>query len=200
MTLCRFIAMDSVGDVYEQLMLDDPALCLFFTPLVMIVAIAVMNFVTAVLVECALENAEADKDDLIAERKRRVREAAPVARELFKVLDQDGSGIVTIEEVRDVLTNGVVKIPASLRRLMQAEDAVELFEVCDDGDGEMDEAEFVEGILKAALHDGHGELFAMNKMLRSQKHQLRRLEQFLVRGRSVSGAAGLLGSAALHNG
>ncbi|CAE7473731.1 Scn5a, partial [Symbiodinium necroappetens] len=62
LTLASFVTLDSVAPIYFPLILHKPLLGLYFFFIILFVSIALMNLVTAVLVEGALENASADKE------------------------------------------------------------------------------------------------------------------------------------------
>merc|ERR1719443_347692 len=69
LTLFQFVSFDSVGAIYKPLILADGFLAFYFFPFMLIVSIALMNMVTAVIVEEAIEQGKADKD-LLKEYKK----------------------------------------------------------------------------------------------------------------------------------
>ncbi|CAE7031110.1 Scn11a, partial [Symbiodinium sp. KB8] len=60
MTLTQFVTLDSLSSLYLPLIKKNAWLMFYFLGLIIIVSIALMNLVTAVLVEGALEHARQD--------------------------------------------------------------------------------------------------------------------------------------------
>merc|ERR1719238_1240946 len=81
----------------------------FFAPLILILSIAVMNLVTAVIVEASMEQSATEKDVLQQERINKIKKQIPMIRDVFSSMDADGSGEVGIDEFVD----GISKIATS---------------------------------------------------------------------------------------
>merc|ERR1712046_26776 len=118
-------------------------------------------------------------DEQVA-KKNALRQATPIAREWFQALDSDSSGFVTIEEIKKHIEDGN-QLPGVLAELLSTNDIVELFETIDDGDGCLAEAEFVEGLIESAMSDIPVELAQILKLLRSQRHAIRKISSALSR-------------------
>eukprot|EP00439_Symbiodinium_sp_Y106_P022385 s836_g2.t1 len=105
MTLLQFVTMDSIAPVYTPLALEQPLLLLYFLPLGAIVSISLMNLITAVLVEGALEHARQDREEERCCINRRILDRASVdsMEELFKILDVDSSGLISRAEFEEPL-------------------------------------------------------------------------------------------------
>ncbi|CAE8648393.1 unnamed protein product, partial [Polarella glacialis] len=101
-TLVQFISCDSVASVYHPLVIHKPVLVIYFGLIIMFVPIALMNLVTAVLVEGAMEQAQQDKDVEKADLKQKVMADLPHLFAVFDELDADGSGFITREEMEQV--------------------------------------------------------------------------------------------------
>merc|ERR1712098_828694 len=95
-TLCQLVTFDSVGQIYRPMMTGDgPGLkklyCGFYFGLFMLfVSVALMNLVTAVMVEGSIEQAKQDKDAMRLYEAARVGSILPRLREMFDLLDSDG--------------------------------------------------------------------------------------------------------------
>merc|ERR1712187_807656 len=61
MTLIQFICMDSIGAIYKPLIEKDPILAIYFVAELIVIPIVLMNLVAAVIIQDAMEQANADK-------------------------------------------------------------------------------------------------------------------------------------------
>lgn len=99
MMLTQFVTMDSIASVYKPLILQEPLLLLYFLPLGAIVSIALMNLITAVLVEGALESARQDREEERKMESITTKQMLPEIVRIFETLDADGNGEIDIEEM-----------------------------------------------------------------------------------------------------
>lgn len=151
LTLVQFVTLDSIAAVYFPLMQAKPELVFFFVPIGLVVSIGLMNLVTAVLVENALENAEQEKELERLQLKNKVKGALPAMVEIFRVLDKDHSGHISREEIEHVPLD---ILPGKLLESISISSMADLFELLDvDGTGSLTQGEFVEGLLNLALLD-----------------------------------------------
>merc|ERR1712137_601479 len=118
----------------------------FFGLLIVIISVALMNLVTAVLVETAIENSKKDHD-LAAQRIRRLR---PQIKKAFRLMDVDGSKTVSREEVVACHSH----FPTAVLKLVPRGSLPDLFDMLDsDGTGQIAEETFVEGVMEFILSD-----------------------------------------------
>lgn len=151
LTLTQFVTLDSIAAVYYPLIVQKPLLILYFGPIFFIVSIGLMNLITAVLVENSLEHAAHEAETERLQLKKRVKEALPALLEAFQELDADGSGCLTKEEVENV---PIDILPPKMLEAISIESMPELFELLDvDCSGQLDQTEFVEGLLNLVLLD-----------------------------------------------
>jgi len=151
LTLVQFVTLDSIAAVYFPLMQAKPELVFFFVPIGLVVSIGLMNLVTAVLVENALENAEQEKELERLQLKNKVKGALPAMVEIFRVLDKDHSGHISREEIEHVPLD---ILPGKLLESISISSMADLFELLDvDCTGSLTQGEFVEGLLNLALLD-----------------------------------------------
>ncbi|CAJ1443385.1 unnamed protein product [Effrenium voratum] len=167
-TLLQMFSMDSIGSIYRPLVKHRFLLFFYFMTVLLILAIALMNLVTAVMVNSSLDQASEDKDAKKAweeaKKKKQMEELKLMFHELDEVtltLDaceravsgqsrdvEDGSGDLSLDEIRTA--------PEHLRLELKDElagnaDIEELFVMLDyDGGGAVDSDEFCEGVFKAA--------------------------------------------------
>jgi len=162
LTLMQFITSDSVAAIYGPMIRKQPYLLLYFVGFMVIVNITLMNLITAVIVQGAIENGKADREVKLAVNKKKRDKMVPRIRAIFDRLDQDKGGTVTLEEVAGA--DGRMK--EELLDLVQSDNIVELFELLDiDGSGELDIQEFIDGIMMAVTSDTPIEFVRMQKQL-----------------------------------
>jgi len=152
-TLLQGLTLDSFGAVYRPVMLERPLTILYFVPFLLVVSIALMNLVTALMVNFSLEQASRDKqlhEQVLADKKAVMTRALEQA---FRDLDTNNSGLLDLEEMLDA--------PEDLRALIfdiadiedeRHSDLAYIFNTLDyDQSGALEIHEFCEGLLK--LHD-----------------------------------------------
>eukprot|EP00434_Breviolum_minutum_P039985 symbB.v1.2.035524.t1/scaffold4805.1/size34556/2 len=128
-----------------------PLLIIFFGPILVIVSVGLMNLITAVLVESSLEQAQHEAESERLQLKKRIKEALPRLLQTFTELDTDGSGSLTLEEVQGV---PIEILPAKMLETMSVDSMPELFELLDvDCSGQLDQREFIDGLLNLVLLD-----------------------------------------------
>jgi len=142
--LVQFVTLDSVASVYTPLMKHRGYLFIYFGFTIIIVSIALMNLVTANIVQVALESAQESKED----RKKRLIRLRPIIQQSFHALDVFKNNRISPEEV--ALYHG--KLPSEILRIVSRDRLLELVEALDmEGDGDVSEAEFVSAIEQLAL-------------------------------------------------
>eukprot|EP00929_Paragymnodinium_shiwhaense_P110281 TRINITY_DN7716_c0_g1_i1.p1 TRINITY_DN7716_c0_g1~~TRINITY_DN7716_c0_g1_i1.p1 ORF type:complete len:635 (+),score=126.32 TRINITY_DN7716_c0_g1_i1:177-2081(+) len=160
LTLLQVLTLDSICGVYWPLITEgDKGIlaAVYFILYILVVSVSLMNLVTAVTVEGALQQAHDDKEfqeRLEEERKRRL---VPHIREMFAAIDADGSGEVCLDE----LMNAPEDLKQSLMALTGSWSwsPVEIFTLIDDDDsGVITVEEFLEGLLKCSQPDGFQQL------------------------------------------
>jgi hypothetical protein len=145
LTFLQFVNMDSAHEMYTTLMLERPVLCIIFVPFLLIVSIALMNLVTAVLVGRALEEGHKDRVTTRTwEIKQKAKDVEKL-KDLFKMLDKDGDGFVTLAE----LLQANMQIKLILESMCNTEDLPGLFSAIDvDDSGNIEIDEFCAGLLR----------------------------------------------------
>merc|ERR1719379_3228348 len=106
----------------------------FFFGMILVVSVALMNLVTAVIVEGSLEQASSDKEVAKAYQQAELKKLIPKIRDMFIALDQDGSGTLDYDEI----VNAPDDVKEELSKCVPSDDLGELFEMIDiDGGGEI---------------------------------------------------------------
>ena len=124
LTLVLFIPWPE-STIYLPMCRHKPSLFLFFCSYMMLVSVCLMNLVTAVIVERSLDQAEQDKHVAKIHKRNLVERMMPKLMEMFKRLDVNDDGRITLEE----FANCPDDVRDHFRELFDAEDLIELFEV-----------------------------------------------------------------------
>lgn len=178
LTLMAFVAADSVASVYVPLIVVKPVLCVYFVLLLLVVSVALMNLVTAVLVEGALSNASADKEIAKHDMRKVVTDAIPKLMEVFRAGDENDDGMLTADEVKNVPMD---MLPTQLFEQLEGIHSMEeVFEMLDvSGDGCLTQVEFAEGLLHLFLNDMPIQQVQTLKLLRLNEAKIDNLMELL---------------------
>lgn len=197
LTLTQFVTLDSAASIYKPLIRKDPfMLTAYFMSFILVVAVSLMNLVTAVIVEGALEQGKADREVQQAYELAKVKELLPRVQELFRALDVDRSGDITLEEVLGA-DQGVTD---ELQEIMKSDQLTEVFELLDvDGSGKVDVTEFCDGIAKVVSTKEPVEFIRMMKQLKQQRAAQQNMSvRMETLERTVSNVAGKVDLIAMH--
>eukprot|EP00931_Biecheleriopsis_adriatica_P053226 TRINITY_DN31125_c0_g1_i1.p1 TRINITY_DN31125_c0_g1~~TRINITY_DN31125_c0_g1_i1.p1 ORF type:complete len:463 (+),score=115.81 TRINITY_DN31125_c0_g1_i1:781-2169(+) len=146
MMLLQCFSWDSIAAVYRPLIKHRIALFLYFMAVLLLMAVALMNLVTAIMVEGSLAMAEEDKDVKKAMETVKKKKQMEQLKDMFLEIDEDGSGELSLDEILDAPE----EILDSLIEIAGTDDIRALFEVLDyDGGGTVGTEEFCEGVFKA---------------------------------------------------
>jgi len=133
LTLIRFVSLDGLAAMYEPLIRRKPLLMLYFLVLIWIVSIAMMNLITALIIEESMEANRANNKDQANVAKRKLNTLKPVLRELYDTLNTDGGDELCFHEMLHCVDKN---IPKELTPYVNPVDLIELFEFLDrDGSG-----------------------------------------------------------------
>jgi len=179
LSLVQFVTQDSISGIYFPLILERPALSVYFMALIVFVGLSLMNLLTAMLVETALSNATEDKEMEAFYHRQKEKQLRPVLAKFFQTLDKKGDNAVTAKEMIQDLGAGL-EIPHALNGIVTEARIVELFEDMDqNGNGELSEDEFVNGMLMVAFSDVPVETKQMLHLLQQASSQMHKMEGHL---------------------
>jgi len=169
LTLMQFVTVDSISSIYRPLILEDPSLILFFLPFILVVSISLMNLVTAVIVEGAIEQGQQDRDMQMRYKAHAFKKMLPSLKAMFHQLDVDGDGTVILQE----LLVAPDELKKQFEEVLQGDSLQELFEMIDvDDSGEVDIDEFCDGIAKLVNSDAPVEVLRILKQQKISRKQL----------------------------
>eukprot|EP00440_Ansanella_granifera_P038386 gb/GFBE01041649.1/.p1 GENE.gb/GFBE01041649.1/~~gb/GFBE01041649.1/.p1 ORF type:complete len:647 (+),score=157.18 gb/GFBE01041649.1/:2-1942(+) len=178
LTLLQCFTLDSIGGIYRPLIHQNPVLLLYFMGVLLIMSIALMNLVTAVMVNSALDQATEDKDVKKAYEDAIKRKQMEKLKVMFIELDADGSGELTMEE----LDEAPEEVMNQLKEIAGTDDIEGLFDMLDyDGGGSLSTDEFCEGVMRASTSDQPMELLRVMKqcgdILQNSKHLISKVDE-----------------------
>lgn len=177
LTLLQFITMDSISSFYWPLILKQPVLIFYFLALLMGVSIALMNLVTAMLVEEAINNQRMDDEMAAYYTRQKLKSLQPHFRQLFRGFDVSGDGVIAVGEVLHTMESGM-EIPKELKELVNHARLIDLFDALDkDQSGFITEDEFVEGLGYMAMSDVPLETMQILHLLRGCTRELSKLKR-----------------------
>jgi len=170
LTVVQFITFDNVVYIYKPMIEADWTLTLLFGFMLLVFGMVLMNLVTAVIVNSALEQAMKDKDTVAALEEEKKRVMMKKLKRVFLRLDKDGSGEVSREEVTSIDDHD----REVLRDLTKLDDPGEVFDHLDvDGSGEVDVQEFCKGIEQMAFTDTPIEMRRMERQIAQMYTQMK---------------------------
>ena len=149
-SLSQFVTCDSIAVIYRDIVIKKPFMAPYFTLLVLVMSISLMNLVTALIVEGSLAQSATEKS---IERNMRLKEydkKAPQLREVFVKLDADHSGSISVNEILQISGSDA----ELLLNVIPADDMADLFDILDqDGSGEIEYDEFLESLKSIIASD-----------------------------------------------
>jgi len=169
LTLVQFISFDNIVYIYKPMIEADAKLAIFFALAILVVGVVLMNLVTAVIVNSALEQAMQDKDLMRSIEEQKKKKMMKQLKRIFMRLDVDRSGKIS----RDELINISKEDHLLLTDLITTSSPVEMFDSLDiDGSGDIDIGEFCRGIEQVAFSNTPIELKRMERQIESMHKQL----------------------------
>lgn len=177
MTLAQFVTMDSIGVIHAPLVKKKAlVLGLYFGLLIIVVSISLMNLVTAVMVEGALEHARQEKEEEEKLAQATAKQLVPEIISLFDQIDADGSGEVDLKEMAKFQEEGVV--PEYLLDRASVDSVTDLFALLDvDGSGIITRQEFIEGLLSIFLREIPVSVLQLLKMTRKMRDDVSQMKR-----------------------
>lgn len=109
-----------------------------------LVGFAVLNVVSAVFVQQTMKVAQADQEYVLNQKQKQVEAYAGKLKRFFMTLDASGDGLVSWDEFSVLLSDPQLQLWMSTLDL-ETQDLVSLFQMIDDGDGEISVEEFIDG-------------------------------------------------------
>lgn len=147
-TLFQLMTLEDWPDILRRVMAEEPLAWMFFVPFMMFMNFAMLNVITAVVVEKVFNIAQSEAVEEARREERKRTGTLRKIKQLFDVIDKDGNMLLELDEFREAL-----ETPAVVQQFMELGiakyDADDLFACLDlDGDCRLSTAEFVEGCIR----------------------------------------------------
>jgi len=145
LTLVQLVTLDDASEMYTPFVKHSPFLLgSYFMVFIIVVSISLMNLVTAVIVEGAIEQSKHDREVQKAYDNQKIAALIPTIKRLFCELDTDGSGELSLDEI-----NGADEgVRAELQKILNIDDIATLVELVDGGSGEINIDDFCNAVTK----------------------------------------------------
>eukprot|EP00930_Biecheleria_cincta_P034019 TRINITY_DN23548_c0_g1_i1.p1 TRINITY_DN23548_c0_g1~~TRINITY_DN23548_c0_g1_i1.p1 ORF type:complete len:499 (-),score=111.98 TRINITY_DN23548_c0_g1_i1:49-1545(-) len=182
-TLFQLMTVDSWTGFARPLMEVQAWVGIFFIIFIAVAVFVMLNLVTAVIVENAFDEAKQDEKEKAIKLEREKEEELEDLRAFFKQIDLDGSGSLTKAELFGAAKQR--KVRQKLRALgIMPKDIAELWEILDDGNGELDSDEFVNGIRRLRGEAKSKDILRLYKELRQFEASVSSVEKDIATSRN----------------
>eukprot|EP00929_Paragymnodinium_shiwhaense_P105779 TRINITY_DN7083_c0_g2_i1.p1 TRINITY_DN7083_c0_g2~~TRINITY_DN7083_c0_g2_i1.p1 ORF type:complete len:691 (-),score=125.94 TRINITY_DN7083_c0_g2_i1:562-2634(-) len=172
-TVFQFITLDSCHLIYRPLIERAPFLVIYFMGVFLIVPIGLMNLITAIIVNGAMELADKDKEAIRVHEEQERRRMIKRFEKLFRKIDTDESGFISKEELAD-FTLG--EMHRELTDVLAVTDPLQIFEELDmDHSNAVNITEFCHVLWQEAVSKVPVELRRVDKRVEYLTAQLREL-------------------------
>lgn len=146
-TLIQILTQDSFHHFTRDILYFVPWSWVYFYGYIAVACFVLMNLVTAIIVENALSTSNHDQENKAMDMERKKDRELKELKKLFSEMDADESGTLCWDEFRDSFEDPVMSRKWMLLDF-QPRDCKELFDLLDNGDGEIETEEFFEGLTK----------------------------------------------------
>jgi hypothetical protein len=182
--LMQFMTLDGMAQIYRPLVEGNPWLVFYFLGFFLVGPVALMNIVTAIMVESSLRTANEDTEAKKAWEAMKKKALLPKLKEIFTGLDLNGDDEVDLEELQVAPDN----IKEQIMRIIDMEELEEVFSIMDsNGNGSISVDEFIDGIMRSQA-EKPSELLVIMKLCRAILDELHRDEDSPRLFRRISGS------------
>jgi len=163
-TLVQVMLGDSFHAYIRELIHFLPYTWLYFYAYIALVCVVLMNLVTAIIVENAMETSRNDHVQQLQDKHEKHAAEMKQLKVLFTLMDQDGSGTLSWSEFKLSFKDKEMKNKWRLLDF-RPEDCRELFQLLDDGDGEINVNEFFQGLSRMKGDAQSKDVYRLQKTL-----------------------------------
>jgi len=175
-TLMRFMHGDDCQGILDVLTPQQPWIWIFLWLFTSLSSYVLLNLVTAVIVQQALEMSSADEAQLALQLQQKREEDMRELEATFRALDEDQSGQVSLEEFMQAFKVKEVRTKMTLLGLKESE-MFDLFRLLDtDGEGELSLEEFMQGMSQLKGEARNKDMLLLEKCIERLGVKLKTLE------------------------
>jgi len=168
-TLIQVLNGDSWTAIVKAIQNYQPYAWIYFYLYVSVASLVLMNLVTAIIVEHALNTSKADEELQQASREKLYRLELNKLNSLFMMMDADGDGMLCWDEFQESFNDFEMQEKWRLLDFKQA-DCKELFHLLDTGDGNIDTDEFFAGLRRMKGVAQSRDLFRVMRSIDNLSH------------------------------
>jgi len=161
-TLIQVLTEDSFHAFMREVLFFVPYSWLYFYSYMAVACFVLMNLVTAIIVENAMQSSANDREHVLQEKASKQRKDLNELKALFALMDSDGSGTLSWGEFQESFGDETMCKKWMLLDFLP-EECKELFSLLDDGDGEIETNEFFEGLTRMKGHAQSKDLYRLQK-------------------------------------
>jgi len=146
LTLSRFVYFDHAQDVLDELHKQDPWAWVLIWSFAALTAFILLNLVTAVIVQQAMERIAEDEKEITQELELQREVELKEFEMMFTDMDEDGNGLLELHEFQEAFGQRVFQEKLALLGLKETH-MVKLFNLLDaDGNGSLTLQELMDGL------------------------------------------------------
>lgn len=180
LTLVQFVSFDSIAAIYKPLIMMDPTpplLTAYFTLAFVMIGVVLMNLITAVVVNSALDQATKDKEVMRLHEEKERKKLVTTLKKIFWRLDVDGSGTLTKDEVLQMNSSDRAKMLTEVGIF----DPLELFAALDvDNKGVLEINAFCDSIWQVSHSQVPLEVKRTEKQVATLRHEMEEMKNCLL--------------------
>lgn len=171
LTLMQFANSDSISAIYVPICEEEPLFVFYFLALWLVVTVALMNLVTAIIVENAMANGKEDMEERQAQLRKTVKRILPEIEQVFDTLSVDGSKALTLDGIEAAALQGEMVLPDDIREFVEPGRLIDVFDFLDmDGSGDVTKTEFVDGVCSLVVSSVPIETTQILQLVRQTHH------------------------------
>jgi len=175
-TLIQVLTEDSFHAFMREILVFVPYSWLYFYCYMAVACFVLMNLVTAIIVENAMQSSQNDREHMLQEKASKQNKDLRELKNLFTLMDADGSGTLSWAEFQESFGDEQMCKKWMLLDFLP-EECKELFSLLDDGDGEIETNEFFEGLTRMKGHAQSKDLYRLQKCIYKMQDSLEELSQ-----------------------
>jgi len=178
-TLFQIMTFDTWAGKVKPVVKKDPKAAVVFFLFIGLAGIVLFNLMTAVVVRNAFDAADRDAEAVARAKATEETKTRTELKDMFTDLDEDMSGALSIEEFLECLDD--FNFIRKMKLLdIDLEELPDIFEILDDGDGQVDQDEFINGMMRMQGPAMSGEMLKATCSMRTQNLHFVALEDAFV--------------------